>query len=118
MPIAIRATTLVVAASSALIASPAPADAPPRDVPFPLALTDVLRAVRERNPLATERRARAAAASARPRAEGLPPDPMLMLEWWQQPVDFSSAPLMLTVKQTIPWGSRLRLQREAAEREA
>src|SRR5262249_1457055 len=47
-----------------------------------------------------------------------PEDPMAMFEWWQQPVDFSTVPLMLTLKQPLPWPSRLRLRREIAEREA
>jgi outer membrane protein TolC len=84
----------------------------------PLRLNDVLEAVRARNPMLGERRKMAAAATFRPRAESQPEDPMAMLEWWQQPVDFSTVPLMLTLKQPLPYRSRLQLRREVAEREA
>jgi cobalt-zinc-cadmium efflux system outer membrane protein len=87
-------------------------------LPAPLALGDVLRVVRDKNLPVAERRKRAEAAHERPLAEGLPDDPMLMLEWWQQPVDFSTIPLMVTARQAIPWASKLRLRRQAAEREA
>lgn len=88
------------------------------DLPSPLRLGDVLAGVRARNPALAERRKLAAAGEFRPRAASQPDDPMVMLEWWQQPVDFSTVPLMLTLKQPLPWPSRLRLRREIAEREA
>jgi outer membrane protein TolC len=88
------------------------------DLPSPLRLDDLLTAVQARNPAVAERRRKAAAARLRPRAESLPDDPMAMLEWWQQPVNFSTVPVMLTLKQTIPWRSRLKLRRESAEAEA
>lgn len=43
---------------------------------------------------------------------------MVMLEWWQQPVNFSTVPVMLTLKQPLPWPSKLHLKREIAELEA
>ena len=86
-------------------------------LPSPLSLDDVLAAVRRRNPRLAERRNLADAAALRPRAEGLPDDPMVMVEWWQQPINFSMVPLMVTVKQKLPWPGTLRLRREAAERE-
>ena len=86
-------------------------------LPSPLSLDDVLTAVRRSNPMLAERRKMADAAAIRPRAEGLPDDPMVMLEWWQQPVDFAMVPLMVTVKQRLPWLGTLRLRREVAERE-
>jgi outer membrane protein TolC len=87
-------------------------------MPSPLSLEDVLAAVRRRNPMLAARRETANAAAIRPRAEGLPDDPMLMLEWWQQPVNFSMVPIMVTARQKVPWPGTLRLQREAAAREA
>jgi outer membrane protein TolC len=83
-----------------------------------LRLAEVLAAVRARNPAVAERRQRAAAAKLRLRVASLPEDPMAMLEWWQQPVNFSFVPVMLTLKQTLPWRSRLSLRRGAAEAEA
>src|SRR5690242_12298614 len=94
------------------------ASAPAQELGSSLHLEDLLAAVRTRNPAVAERRQRAAAARLRPKAESLPDDPMAMLEWWQQPVNFSMVPVMLTIKQTIPWRSRLKLRREAAESEA
>jgi outer membrane protein TolC len=86
-------------------------------LPSPLPLADVLSAVRRLSPALGGRRRSAEAAAIRPRAEGLPEDPMAMLEWWQQPVNFATVPVMVTLKQKLPWPSALRLQREAAERE-
>lgn len=88
------------------------------DLPSPLPLDALLEAVRAHNPELSERRSRSAAAAARPRGEGWPDDPTLALEWWQQPVDFSTVPIMLSLRQAIPWRSKLRLRREIAEREA
>jgi outer membrane protein TolC len=103
-------------AAALMITCAAPAIA--EELPSPLGLEDLLAAVRARNPSVAERRQRAAAARFLPRIVSLPDDPMAMLEWWQQPTDFSMVPVMLTLKQTIPWRSRLRLRREVAEWEA
>ena len=87
------------------------------ELPSPLSLGDLLIAVRSRNPELRGRRASSAAGALRPGAV-TPEDPTVMLEWWQQPVDFSSVPVMLTLKQAVPWPSTLRLKREVAEHEA
>ncbi|MEO6952670.1 MAG: TolC family protein [Polyangia bacterium] len=71
-----------------------------------------------RNPEITERRSAADAAALRPRAAGVLDDPMLSLEWWQQPVNFASIPVMLTVRQPISWPAKLRARRTVAQREA
>jgi outer membrane protein TolC len=88
------------------------------ELPSPFSLPDLLAALAERSPELRERRSRAEAAALRPRAEGLFDDPMLMLEWWQQPVSFSSVPVMLTVRQSLRWGSVRQAARRVAEREA
>lgn len=88
------------------------------DVPSPLPLGALLDAVRSRNPEIAERRRTHEAAERRPKAQSWPDDPMLMLEWWQQPIDFSTVPLMLTLKQPLTWPGKLRLRREVGEREA
>ena len=88
------------------------------ELPSPLRLSDLIAAVRQRNPEIAEALGMARAAAARPRAAGLLEDPMLSLEWWQQPVTFANVPLMLTVRQPLPWPGRLRVRRQVAEREA
>src|SRR5260370_238407 len=66
----------------ALCAAPACAEG---ELPSPLTLADVLSAVRSKNPAIGQHRDQARAALARRRGEGLPDDPMLMLEWGEQP---------------------------------
>lgn len=103
------ATTLFALGSATAVAD---------ELPSPLRLNDLLVAVRQRNPEIVEALGMARAAAARPRAAGLLEDPMLSLEWWQQPVTFANVPLMLTVRQPLPWPGRLRVRRQVAEREA
>lgn len=88
------------------------------NLPSPLRLADVLAAVARDNPELAARRRMQEAAARRPSAAAWPDDPMAMLEWWQQPVNFSMVPLMLTVRQPIPIASKLRARRELAERQA
>lgn len=88
------------------------------DEPPPLTLEALLREVRARNPSVRGARERAEAASLRPRALGLPEDVGVSVEWWQQPVDFSMVPLMVTVRQDIPYPRTLRLEREVGEHAA
>lgn len=87
------------------------------DLPSPLRLADVLEAVRRDNPELAARRELTRSAIARSQASGRPEDPMVMLEWWQQPIDFARVPVMLTLRQPLPWLRRLRLQRRLAEQE-
>jgi outer membrane protein TolC len=88
------------------------------DLPSPLRLGDVLDAVERENPELAARRSLHAAAARRPAATVWPDDPMAMLEWWQQPVDFATVPIMLTLRQPIPIISKLHARRELAERQA
>ncbi len=88
------------------------------DLPSPLRLADVLAAVERNNPELAVRRRMYDAAARRPAATVWPDDPMAMLEWWQQPVDFSMVPLMITVRQPIPIVSKLHARRDLAERQA
>ena len=109
------------AALLTLLASPlafgAPAARADEALPSPLSLAEVLAAVRRQSPEAAERRASAEAAALRPRAEGLPDDPMVMLEWWQQPINFQAVPLMVTARQKLPFARTLRLRRQVAEQD-
>jgi cobalt-zinc-cadmium efflux system outer membrane protein len=78
-------------------------------------LADLLREARGRNPevLAAAAQARAAAASVSP--AGALDDPMLMLQLWNAPVDFSTVPLMVQLSQAIPLGGKRDARREAAD---
>src|SRR5207237_1954448 len=86
--------------------------------PIPLRLADLLREAREKNPdlKAAEARVRAAKASVSP-AGGLD-DPMLMVQLWNAPVDFSSIPVMVQVSQQIPLGGKRGARRDAASADA
>ena len=88
------------------------------ELPSPLRLQDLLDRIRRQNPELTERRALAKAAAARPRAVSQLDDPTLSLEWWQQPIDFATVPIMLSVRQSLPWPGKLRARNQAAQREA
>src|SRR5213593_2075344 len=74
--------------------------------PPPLRLGDLLREAREKNPDLK-------AASARARAGALD-DPMLMVQLWNGPVDFSTVPVMLQVSQNIPLGGKRGARTDAA----
>ena len=82
-----------------------------------LRLTDLLTELRAVNPQIAERRQLLTAATSRPVAVSQPQDPTLSLEWWQQPLDFKTYPVMLTARQALPWPGRLGAQRTVAENE-
>jgi outer membrane protein TolC len=88
------------------------------DLSSPLKLSDVVAVLRKNNPEIGARRAMAKAAEARPRQVSQLDDPMLSLEWWQQPINFATVPIMLTVRQPLPWPGTLRARSEVAQREA
>jgi outer membrane protein TolC len=102
----------VIIAAVAASAGARAAEAPP------LRLPDVLAEVRRANPELEAARKLAGSAAARPASVGGWADPMVMLEWWQQPVDFSVVPIMVTVRQTLPLLGMTRARRTVAEREA
>ncbi len=96
----------------------APSAVGAEELPSPLSLPALLDAVRTRSPLLTEARHMARASSARPRAQGQPDDPMLSVDWWQQPVDFRDVPIMISARQPLPWLDKLAARRQLAERQA
>src|SRR5262245_21997554 len=114
MCIATRAGRSAVLVAILIVSSAAPAD----ELPSPLRLEDLLARIRQHSPELSERRALATAAGARPRAAAQLDDPTLSLEWWQQPIDFATVPIMLSVRQPLPWPGKLRARHQAAEREA
>src|SRR5262245_33730243 len=84
----------------------------------PLDLGQLIALARDGNPELRERRELARSTRPRARAVGRLDDPMLMLEWWQQPLDFSSVPFMLTFRQPLPWPGVRGARRDVAERGA
>jgi cobalt-zinc-cadmium efflux system outer membrane protein len=88
------------------------------ELPSPLTASAVVALLRQNNPEVAERRALATAAAARPRQVSQLDDPTLSLEWWQQPIDFATVPLMLAVRQPLPWPGKLPARREVAARDA
>jgi len=82
--------------------------------PTPLRLADLLREAREKNPdlKAADARRRAAGASVSP--AGALDDPMLMVQLWNAPADFSSIPVMVQVSQQLPLGGKRAARRDAA----
>jgi len=96
----------------ALVASMVVAAAPP------LRLSSLLEEARERNP-----EIRAALAQARAAAGAVPPagaldDPMLMVQYWNGPIDFSTVPIMIQLTQTFPLGGKRGAREDAAAADA
>ena len=86
--------------------------------PAPLHLADLLREAREKNPDLRAAQARAASASASVAPAGALDDPMLMVQLWNAPLDFSSVPVMVQVSQALPLGGKRAARRDAAAADA
>lgn len=84
----------------------------------PLRLPALLEDARQRNPevRAALAQARAAASSVSP--AGALDDPMLMVQYWNGPVDFSVVPIMVQLTQTFPLGGKLGAKEDAAGADA
>ena len=84
----------------------------------PLRLPALLEDARQRNPelQAAEAQAQAAASSVSP--AGALDDPMLMVQYWNGPVDFSVVPIMIQLTQTFPLGGKRGAREDAAAGEA
>src|SRR5215468_1601576 len=84
----------------------------------PLHLPALLEDARQRNPelRAAEAQAQAAASSVSP--AGALDDPLLMVQYWNGPVDFSVVPIMVQLTQTFPLGGKRRAKGEAADADA
>lgn len=72
-----------------------------------LTLPQFLSEVEARSPQLLARRAAEAAAKTRSRQALAIDDPMLMVELWQAPTTLDRLPLMVTLKQPIPWPGKL-----------
>ena len=86
--------------------------------PSPLRLAELLREAQEKNPdlKAAEARTQAARESVSP--AGALDDPMLMVQLWNAPVDFSSIPVMVQLTQPIPLGGKRAARTDAARADA
>jgi len=86
--------------------------------PAPLRLADLLREARDKNPdlQAATARARAAQSSVSP--AGALDDPMLMVQLWNGPVDFSTVPIMVQLSQNIPLGGKRGARTDMARADA
>jgi outer membrane protein TolC len=84
----------------------------------PLRLSVLVEDARQRNPelRAAEAQAQAAASSVSP--AGALDDPILMVQYWNGPVDFSVVPIMVQLTQTFPLGGKRRAREDAAAGEA
>ncbi|HEY4884236.1 MAG TPA: TolC family protein [Myxococcales bacterium] len=86
--------------------------------PSPLHLADLLREARERNPDLKAAQAQLRAAKENVSPAGALDDPMLMVQLWNAPVDFSSVPLMVQLSQPIPLGGKRGARTDAARADA
>jgi outer membrane protein TolC len=86
--------------------------------PTPLRLADLLREAREKNPdlIAAQALLRAAKENVSP--AGALDDPMLMVQLWNAPVDFSSIPVMVQISQAIPLAGKRGARADLARSEA
>src|SRR5438552_17394049 len=82
--------------------------------PPPLRLADLLREAREKNPDLKAATARVRAAQSTISPAGALDDPMLMVQLWNAPVDFSTVPVMVQLSQNIPLGGRRGARTEMA----
>src|SRR5947208_5387432 len=86
--------------------------------PPPLRLADLLREAREKNPDLKAATARVRAAQSTISPAGALDDPMLMVQLWNAPVDFSTVPVMVQLSQNIPLGGKRGARADAARADA
>lgn len=82
--------------------------------PAPLRLADLLREARDKNPDLKAARARVAAAAWAVNPAGALEDPMLMVQLWNAPLDFSNVPVMVQLSQNLALGGKRTARRDAA----
>src|SRR5262252_8801253 len=80
----------------------------------PVRLAELLDEARKNNPelQSAHEQAKAAASSVAP--AGALDDPMLMVQLWNAPIDFSTVPIMVQVTQPIPLGGKRGARTDAA----
>ncbi len=86
--------------------------------PPPMRLADLLREAREKNPDLLAAQARVSAAQSSISPAGALDDPMLMVQLWNAPADFSNVPVMVQVNQQIPLGGKRGARTDVARADA
>src|SRR6266513_1562898 len=86
--------------------------------PPALHLADLLREAHEKNPDLKSAQARVRAAQSSISPAGALDDPMLMVQLWNTPVDFSTVPVMVQLTQPIPLGGKRGARADAARADA
>jgi cobalt-zinc-cadmium efflux system outer membrane protein len=86
--------------------------------PPPLRLADLLREARDKNPDLKSATARVRAAQSAISPAGALDDPMLMVQLWNTPVDFSTVPVMVQLSQNLPLGGKRGARTDAARADA
>src|SRR5438445_2312907 len=86
--------------------------------PAPLRLADLLREARQKNPDLSAGAARVRAAQSAISPAGALDDPMLMVQLWNSPVDFSTVPVMVQLSQNLPLGGKRGARTDMARAEA
>jgi len=84
----------------------------------PVRLAELLDEARKNNPelQSAHEQAKAAASSVAP--AGALDDPMLMVQLWNAPIDFSTVPIMIQLSQSLPLGDKRAARRDIASGEA
>ena len=85
---------------------------------FPVRLADLLDEARKNNPELRSAREQANSAASLVAPAGALDDPMLMVQLWNAPVDFSTVPIMVQLSQSLPLGGKRAARRDAASGEA
>ena len=80
----------------------------------PLSLSDVLAQVARNSPVLLGKGQVTRAAKTRAAQVGNFEDPMVMVELWQAPTSLSRLPLMVTLKQPLPWMGTLKARSQVA----
>src|SRR5437899_10612992 len=89
-----------------------------RAAPPPLRPADLLREATNRNPDLKAATARVRAAQSAVSPAGALDDPMLMVQLWNTPVDFSTVPVMVQLSQNIPLGGKRGARTDMARADA
>ncbi|MFO0575667.1 MAG: TolC family protein [Polyangia bacterium] len=95
----------------------AAAPAPMQPLSAQLTLAQLLAELEATSPALRRVEAEARAAAERPAQARTLEDPMLMLELWQVPTSVAHVPLMITLRQPLPWPGKLRARAAALEPE-
>src|SRR5262249_6925835 len=84
----------------------------------PVRLAELLGEARENHPERQSAHEQAKAAASSVASAGALDDPMLMVQLWNAPVDFSTVPLMVQLSQSLPLGGKRAARRDVASGEA